>query len=698
MRPSLLDPLFASARVLPGVGPRVAALLARAVGVEGEEPLVRDLLFHLPGGAIDRSRRPPLYEMPPSGTVTVEGVVERIEKPRGPDSPWRIVLAEGNAAIQVVYFNAQSDWIKKLFPMGERRIVSGRVEWFDMRPQIRHPEYVLDPAHAGAMPGVEPVYRLTGGLSPKVLRKAISGAVERIPQLPEWLSPKLLRERGWPDFASALRTMHRPERVADIDPAGPAWQRLAFDELTASQLALMLMRGSAKRARGKAWGFGGGLRKKIEAALPFALTGAQQEALGEMECDLAGENRMLRLLQGDVGSGKTVVAAIAMAHVAEAGGQSALMAPTELLARQHFGTIAPLAAAAGLEAVLLTGKDRAADRGAALGKIASGKAAIAVGTHALFQAGVEFHRLGLVVVDEQHRFGVHQRLALSGKGEAPDLLAMTATPIPRTLVLSYFGDMDVSRLTEKPAGRQPIDTRAVSLERLGEVAARVGEAIKAGDKAYWVCPLVDESETSDLAAAEDRYAALRKTFGPVVGLVHGRMKPAEKESALERFRAGEISILVSTTVIEVGVDVPDATIMVIEHAERFGLAQLHQLRGRVGRGKARSVCLLLYRPPLGETARARLQIMRETEDGFRIAEEDLKLRGEGDLLGTRQSGMPGFQIALPEFHGELLAAARDEAKLALTRDPSFASERAEALRVLLYLFGRDEAVRLMRSG
>jgi ATP-dependent DNA helicase RecG len=369
-----------------------------------------------------------------------------------------------------------------------------------------------------------------------------------------------------------------------------------------------------------------------------------------------------------------------------------------VLARQLGGATARRAAAAGLEAVLLTGKDRAADRGAALEKIASGKAAIAVGTHALFQAGVEFHRLGLVVVDEQHRFGVHQRLALSGKGEAPDLLAMTATPIPRTLVLSYFGDMDVSRLTEKPAGRQPIDTRAVSLERLGEVAARVGEAIKAGDKAYWVCPLVDESETSDLAAAEERYAALRKTFGPVVGLVHGRMKPAEKESALERFRAGDVSILVSTTVIEVGVDVPDATIMVIEHAERFGLAQLHQLRGRVGRGKARSVCLLLYRPPLGETARARLQIMRETEDGFRIAEEDLKLRGEGDLLGTRQSGMPGFQIALPEFHGELLSAARDEAKLALTRDPSFASERAEALRVLLYLFGRDEAVRLMRAG
>ena len=698
MRPSRLDPLFAPATSLTGVGPKIAPLIARAVGAEGEEALVRDLLFDLPSGLVDRRERPPLYAMPQSGPVTVEGVVERIEKPRGYDSPWRVVLSDGNATIQIVYFKAQPDWLKKLYPIGAQMVVSGDVEWFDMRPQIRHPDYVLPVDRAQEMPAIEPIYRLTAGLSPKVLRRAIAASLERLPDLPEWLSPDLLNQRGWPAFAAALQAVHHPNSVEGFGPSGVAWQRLAFDELVASQLALAIVRGSLKRGRGTAWKAGGRLRKKIEAALPFKLTSAQQAALAEIESDLAGENRMLRLLQGDVGSGKTIVALIAMADVVEAGGQAALMAPTELLARQHFSTVAPLAEAAGIAAVLLTGSDRAAGRSEALARLADGTAKIAVGTHALFQAGVEFHRLGLAVVDEQHRFGVHQRLALSSKGAAPDTLVMTATPIPRTLVLSYFGDMEVSRLTEKPAGRLPIDTRAVPLNRIGEVVQRIGSAIEAGDKAYWVCPLVAESEKTDLAAAEERFADLSARFGARVGLVHGRMKPAEKDAVMERFRAGEIAILVSTTVIEVGVDVPDATIIVIEHAERFGLAQLHQLRGRVGRGKHRSACLLLYRAPLGESAKARLKIMRETEDGFLIAEEDLRLRGEGDLLGTRQSGMPGFRIALPEVHGDLLEVARDEAKLALARDPDFKSERAAALRMLLYLFGRDDAVRLMRAG
>ncbi len=698
MRPSRLDPLFAPATVLPGVGPRVGALVARVVGSDGEEALVRDVLFHLPSGLVDRRHRPPLYEMPPSGPVTVEGMVERIEKPRGADSPWRIVLSDGNATIQIVYFKAQPDWLKKLFPLGKRLVVSGDVEWFDMRPQIRHPDYVLPVERAEEMPALEPVYRMTAGLSPKVLRRAIMAGLERLPELPEWLSSDLLAQRGWPAFTTALNDVHRPASPQSFGPSGLAWQRLAFDELVASQLALAIVRGSVSRGRGTAWKAAGKLREKIEAALPFELTVSQRQALAEIAGDLAGERRMLRLLQGDVGSGKTIVALIAMAGVVEAGGQAALMAPTELLARQHFATIAPLAEAAGIVPVLLTGGDRAAGRGETLARIADGTAKIVVGTHALFQAGVEFHRLGLAVVDEQHRFGVHQRLALSSKGMAPDTLVMTATPIPRTLVLSYFGDMEISRLTEKPAGRQSIDTRASPLGRIDEVIAHLGKAIDAGGKAYWVCPLVGESEKTDLAAAEERFADLSARFGARVGLVHGRMKPAEKDAVMEKFRAGDVVILVSTTVIEVGVDVPDATIIVIEHAERFGLAQLHQLRGRVGRGKDRSSCLLLYRAPLGETAKARLEIMRQTEDGFRIAEEDLRLRGEGDLLGTRQSGMPGFRIALPEVHGELLEVARDEAKLALTRDPDFKSERAEALRLLLYLFGRDEAVRLMRAG
>jgi ATP-dependent DNA helicase RecG len=697
MRPSLLDPVFAPARSLPGIGPRIAQLIARAAGVD-DEPLVRDLMFHLPSGAVDRRDRPPLYQLPQSGTVTVEGTVERLEKPRGYDAPWRIVLADGNNTVQLVYFHAQADWLKKLYPIGARMVVSGKVEWYDMRPQMPHPDYVMPAERASELPAVEPVYPLTAGLSPKVLRRGTGDALKRLPHLPEWLSEDLVAARGWPAFDEALRRVHQPGSVEDCAATGTAWQRLAFDELVASQLALALVRGTARRRRGTEWVAHGDLRDRIKAALPFELTASQRQSLAEIESDLASGNRMVRLLQGDVGSGKTVVALIAMALVVEAGGQAALMAPTELLARQHHATIAPLAKAAGIQAVLLTGKDRAADRRATAEHISDGRAQIAVGTHALFQADVSFKRLGLVVVDEQHRFGVHQRLALSAKGEAPDMLVMTATPIPRTLVLSYFGDMEVSRLTEKPAGRHPIDTRAVPLDRLGDVVERIGSAIQTGGKAYWICPLVAESEKTDLAAAEERHAALVGRFGTGVGLVHGRMTASEKNRGMERFRAGETAILVSTTVVEVGVDIPDATIMVIEHAERFGLAQLHQLRGRVGRGQARSSCVLLYRPPLGEAARARLNVMRETEDGFRIAEEDLRLRGEGDVLGTRQSGMPGFRIAVPEVHGELLEVARDEAKLAIARDPHFASERAEALRLLLYLFGRDDAVRLMRAG
>ncbi len=407
---------------------------------------------------------------------------------------------------------------------------------------------------------------------------------------------------------------------------------------------------------------------------------------------------MIRLLQGDVGSGKTIVALIAMADVVEAGRQAALMAPTEILARQHFERMRPLAAAAGLRVALMTGRDKAAERRQGLAALAAGEIDIVVGTHALFQESVAFRDLGFAVVDEQHRFGVHQRLALAGKGEAVDLLVMTATPIPRTLVLAYFGDMDVSALTEKPPGRMPIDTRAIPLERLDEVVAAIGRAIAGGARAYWICPLVEESEALDVAAAEERAAALRQIFGDAVGLVHGRMKGPEKDAAMERFQRGETKALVATTVVEVGVDVPEATIMVIEHAERFGLAQLHQLRGRVGRGAGRSSCLMLYKGPLGEAARARLEIVRETEDGFRIAEEDLRLRGEGDVLGARQAGAPGFRLARLEIHGALLAIARAQAQAALAKGDRLRGEENRGLRLLLYLFERDEAVRLLEAG
>jgi ATP-dependent DNA helicase RecG len=477
-----------------------------------------------------------------------------------------------------------------------------------------------------------------------------------------------------------------------------AWTRLAYDEFLAGQLALALVRAHLRRPAGRATPGTGHIRKKLIEALPYSLTPSQGRAIAEIVDDLAKPERMLRLLQGDVGSGKTVVALLAAAAVIEGGRQAALMAPTEILARQHFNTIAPLAAAAGINAAILTGRERRRERSTILEKLAFGEIHVLIGTHALFQEQVEFRDLALAVVDEQHRFGVHQRLALAKKGEAVDVLVMTATPIPRTLVLTYFGDMDVSELREKPAGRQPIDTRTIPLGRLEEVIGAVGRALAEGRRVYWVCPLVEVTENADFAAAEERFAALKERFGVMVDLVHGRMKGDEKDRAMALFAAGETRLLVATTVIEVGVDVPEATVMVIEHGERFGLAQLHQLRGRIGRGGERSTCLLLYKAPLGETAKARLNILRETEDGFRIAEEDLRLRGEGDVLGTRQSGVPGFRVARVETHGKLIGAARDDASLILSRDPTLASPRGQALRHLLYLFERDEAIRLIRAG
>jgi ATP-dependent DNA helicase RecG len=516
--------------------------------------------------------------------------------------------------------------------------------------------------------------------------------------LPEWQDAAWLARNRSPSFAIALRAVHRPQAPADLAPDGAPWSRLAYDELLAGQLALALLRAHQRTRGGRGTAAAGHLRARIIAALAYSLTPSQQRAVTDIVSDLAQPQRMLRLLQGDVGSGKTVVALLAAAHVIEAGRQAAIMAPTEILARQHLSTVAPLAAACGIRVALLTGRERGRDRADILSALAAGTIDLVVGTHALFQDDVAFHDLALAVVDEQHRFGVHQRLALTRKGEAVDLLVLTATPIPRTLVLTYFGDMDVSALREKPAGRQAIDTRTIPLGRLNEVIDAAARALDEGRRVYWVCPLIEESESIDLAAAEERHADLKSRFGDKVDLVHGRMRGPDKDRAMARFAAGETQLLVATTVIEVGVDVPEASVMVIEHAERFGLAQLHQLRGRVGRGAERSICLLLYKAPLGETAKARLAIMRETDDGFRIAEEDLKLRGEGDLLGTRQSGMPGFRIARLDLHGHLLSAARDDAALMLSRDPELSSPRGEALRHLLYLFARDEAIRLLRAG
>jgi ATP-dependent DNA helicase RecG len=699
MRPGLLNPLFAAVTALPGIGPRLEKLYARLLDRKDGARVI-DLLFHLPSGAIDRRARPKLRDVVPDTVVTVAVIVDRHRPPppHRPRAPYQIYTSDETGDLILTFFSARNDYLQKILPVGERRYVSGTVALYDGMRQMVHPDRIVAEGDLAKLPLVEPVYPLTEGLSLNVLGKAVNAALARVPDLPEWQDASWVARERFPPFAQALNALHHPTHPHDVLPEQLSWSRLAYDEFLAGQLALALVRAHIRRPAGRATVGSGQVRKKLAATLPYSLTSSQTRAVADITADLARPERMLRLLQGDVGSGKTVVALIAAAAVIEGGRQAALMAPTEILARQHFNNIAPLAAAAGVSVAILTGRERGRERAAILEKIALGDIHMLVGTHALFQEEVEFRDLALAIVDEQHRFGVHQRLALARKGEAVDVLVMTATPIPRTLVLTYFGDMDVSELREKPAGRRPIDTRTIPLNRIDEVVEAVGRALVAGHRVYWVCPLVEESENVDLAAAQNRYLELQQRFGAMVDLVHGRLKGTEKDLVMTRFAAGETRLLVATTVIEVGVDVPEATVMVIEHAERFGLAQLHQLRGRIGRGTEPSTCLLLYKPPLGESAKARLAIMRETEDGFRIAEEDLKLRGEGDVLGTRQSGMPGFRVARIEAHAKLVGPARDDAALLLARDPTLASARGQALRHLLYLFERDDAIRLLRAG
>jgi len=612
MRPSLLDPLFAPAGSLPGIGPKNAKLFDRLLG-KPDGARVVDVLFHMPYATLDRRSRPKIRDAVPDTIVTIEAKVTEHHEPPNARSraPFKVLVEDETGDVELVFFLANHAWVRSRLPIGATRWISGKLELWDGHRQIVHPDRVLNAEELARLPAVEPVYGLTEGLFQRTVARAAEGALRRSPRLPEWIGAETLRLLKLPGFAEALAAMHRPAAPEDIDPAGPAATRLAYDELLANQLALLLVRARMRGIAGRAHVAEGALGRRLEGALPFSLTGAQRKAIDEIRADLAAEKRMIRLLQGDVGSGKTVVALLAMAEVVEAGRQAAMMAPTEVLARQHYERMAPLAERVGLRIALMTGRDKASERRATLAALAAREIDIAIGTHALFQESVAFADLGLAVVDEQHRFGVRQRLALASKGEAVDLLVMTATPIPRSLVLAYFGDMDVSALREKPPGRQPIDTRVLPIERIGEVAAGLTRAIASGARAYWICPLVEESETLDVAAAEERAAQLRALFGDAVDLVHGKMSGPDKDAAMARFEAGQTKILVATTVVEVGVDVPEATIMIVEHAERFGLAQLHQLRGRVGRGTGRSSCLMLYKGPLGETARARLETLRE---------------------------------------------------------------------------------------
>ena len=687
MRPEILNPLFAELTDLKGIGPALAKPLARL----GLDRIV-DALFHLPTGTIERKPVTELDEADIGRIVVVTLTAQDYRSGGSSRAPFRVQAFDlaGNH-VNIVYFGRNTGWAKKLFPLGEARRVAGRLDRFGDQLQIVHPDMVEPVDGDVAIALREPVYPLSEGLSNARMADIAAQALARAPELAEWADGALVAREGWPGWRNALAAAHgEPDDAQSRD-------RLAYDEMFAGQLAWMLVRQALKARRGHP--VHGDRRLRDALRLPFAPTGAQLRSMGEIEADLARDTPMLRLLQGDVGSGKTIVALEALLTAVEAGKQGALLAPTEILARQHFATLQAMLVGLPVNLAVLTGRDKGKVREATLMGLADGSIEILVGTHAIFQEAVGYRDLAVAVIDEQHKFGVAQRLLLTQKAQRPPhLLVMTATPIPRTLLLSNYGEMDVSRLDEMPPGRTPVDTRVIGASRLDEVVEALGRHIEAGKQAYWVCPLVEESDALDLASAEDRAAALALRFGERVGLVHGRMKATAKDAVMDRFSRGEVAVLVATTVIEVGVDVPNASLIVIENADRFGLAQLHQLRGRVGRGAEKSVCLLMRGEHLSETARERLAMMRESNDGFRIAEADLELRGSGEILGTRQSGEQGYRVATPEQLQRLLPLARDDARLFIDRDGGIAGARGEAARTCLYLFERDAAVPLLRGG
>ena len=706
-RPPEIFQLFAATTSLAGVGAKLASVLEKRVG-----SYVIDVLRHLPIGLIDRRQRPALNAVVDGSMATIEILVIKHDRPpRGTRRPYRVFCQNDTGELELVFFHAHNDYIAKQLPIGERRIVSGRVELFQGRVQMAHPDHIVVPEHSASMPLLEPVYPLTAGLTPKILRRTIADALKRIPDLPEWIPAPIMAEHNWPNFADAMRAVHAPQSETDLLPTSPARARLAFDELLANQLALSMVRRQASdTAPGRCFAPQGQLLAALTADLPFEMTAAQHAAIGEITADQAAPKRMLRMLQGDVGSGKTLVALAAMLTVAETGAQAALLAPTEVLARQHHASLNALLRPLKMEVGLLLGQGRTSNAAAddalpngvnhaprtrkdTLAAMADGTISLVVGTHALLSDTAIFHDLGLAVIDEQHRFGVRQRILLGEKGRDVDVLVMTATPIPRSLAMTAYGDLDHSRLDEKPVGRLPIDTRAMAKDRLNEIVDGLRRALHDGKRAYWICPLVDESDKLDIAAAEDRFTALTHALAGIgVALAHGKMKAAERDAAMQAFRTGQAQLLVATTVVEVGVDVPEASIIVIEHAERFGLAQLHQLRGRVGRSTAQSSCLLVYQPPLSETANKRLSVMRDTNDGFVIAEEDLNLRGPGEFLGQRQSGVPEFVLADLAAHRDLLAIAREQAQIML------AGNGMHHINLLLSLFERDSAVKFLAAG
>lgn len=694
MRPSELFHLFGDLNNLSGIGPKTVINLKN---LSIEKP--RDFLFNLPFSVLDRLPVSSIRGVPASKIVTVEVLVKAHKIGRSRASAHRVTVQDTEVSFQLVFFNARKEYLESLLPVGERRIISGKLEFYDNIPQIVHPHHVKKINEEKAIVRFEPVYPLTSGVSQKLMFGTINGLLEKLPKLGEWIDHELLKIKGWPSWQDALKSAHCPVSADGASNTNPARLRLAFDELFSHQLSLSIARNKIKRSKGKANISTGIFQTKVLNNLPFKFTEDQKLSIRDILDDLKKPERMNRLLQGDVGSGKTIVAFIGLIAAVEAGGQGAIMAPTEILARQHFETLLPLAEKAGISLGLLTGRDKGNSRRSKLADIKEGRTNVIIGTHALFQADVVFQDLRFAVVDEQHRFGVNQRLELGKKGSVVDLLIMTATPIPRSLALAQYGDMDISIIKQKPPGRKPINTALISDVRIDEVVDKLKKSIAKGAQAYWVCPLIEESEVLHYTAAERRFEQLRAKLGEgVVELVHGKMSSETKDKIMDRFVSGNIKLLVATTVIEVGVNVPSANIMVVENAEKFGLAQLHQLRGRVGRGSNQSTCLLLYKEPLNISSRKRLSILRETEDGFKISEVDLNLRGSGDAIGTAQSGLPRFRMANIDIIEMLMETAHQQARYLLAKDPNLVTPQGKAARNLLWLMDQDKSIQLITVG
>lgn len=679
---SALDSLYKPLTVLQGIGPKYRALLTTLI--KGDRLI--DLAFHMPHSYVSRKVLTKLVHVPFDTPIIVKVTVEAHKPPRKYSGPYEIITSDGTSYLSIVYFHAKGDYLEKLYPVGREVAIAGKVESFGGKKQMMHPDYVVPGAQLSTIPQIEPIYPLCNGITNKTIRMAIKGLRQFIPDPSEWIPRATIEANHWPRFQLALLGAHMLDTTIDHEKAR---ERLAFDELYAHQISLRIARNQVKIDTAPRLPSPLPLVEKAVEALPFTLTEDQKEVLRDIYKDMKSGSPMRRLLQGDVGCGKTVVAFLAMLAITEANFQAAIMAPTDILARQHYAFMKPFEDLLGVKVALLTAREKGSHRKELFHDLATGKIDLIIGTHALFENDVIFGKLGVVIIDEQHRYGVEQRYKLLSKGEAPHLLVMTATPIPRTLHMAFYGDLDLSQIRHKPGQRKQIDTRVISLERLYQVINGLASQIEKGEQIYWICPLVAESEKLDLAAAEDRFTFLKGIFGHKVGLIHGRIDNTHKDEVLQAFKEGDIQILVSTTVVEVGIHVEQATTMIIEHAERFGLSQLHQLRGRVGRSDLASFCLLLYAPPLNPIAQRRLEVMRETNDGFVIAEEDLNLRGSGTILGRAQSGAGDFRIAEFPQDFKLLSAAH-----ALVQEYA----PTETPHDLLQLFQMEHAIPLIQAG